>query len=79
MNMSRLDLLDFGDGKKIKKNSGYNERDLHILLSSYVYASPEFHCVTKTIYHEKTSKTKKDITNGCTQILLEFIFRLMII
>ena len=23
--------------------SGYNERDLHILLSSYVYASPEFH------------------------------------
>lgn len=39
--------------------SGYNERDLHILLSSFVYASPEFHCVTKTIYHEKTNKIKK--------------------
>lgn len=39
--------------------SGYNERDLHILLSSYVYAAPEFHCVTKTIYHEKTGKLKK--------------------
>lgn len=37
----------------------YNERDLHILLSSYVYVSPEFHCVTKTIYHEKTGKVKK--------------------
>lgn len=39
--------------------SGYNERDLHVLLSSFVYASPEFHCVTKTIYHEKTGKAKK--------------------
>lgn len=39
--------------------SGYNERDLHILLSSYVYASPDFHCVTKTIFHEKTGKAKK--------------------
>lgn len=39
--------------------SGFNERDLHILLSSYVYASPEFRCTTKTIYHEKTGKTKK--------------------
>lgn len=39
--------------------SGYNERDLHILLSSYVYASPEFHCVTKTIFHEKNRKGKE--------------------
>lgn len=39
--------------------SSYNERDLHILLSSFVYASPEFHCVTKTIYHEKTNKIRK--------------------
>lgn len=38
---------------------GYNERDLHILLSSFVYARPEFHCVTKTIYHEKSNKIKK--------------------
>lgn len=25
----------------------------------YVYASPEFRCVTKTIFHERTGKTKK--------------------
>lgn len=35
------------------------ERDLHILLSTFVYASPYFHCVTKTIFHEKTNKVKK--------------------
>lgn len=39
--------------------SGFKERDLHILLSSYVYVSPKFRCVTKTIYHERTGKTKK--------------------
>lgn len=39
--------------------TGYNERDLHVLLSSYVYANPEFRCVTKTIRHERTGKTKK--------------------
>ena len=37
----------------------YNERDLHILLSSFVYASPNFRCMTKTIFHEKTNKSKK--------------------
>ena len=49
--------------------SGYNERDLHILLSSYVYAAPEFHCVTKTIYHEKRVSRRRDIINGFIQIL----------
>ena len=34
----------------------YSERDLHILLSSFVYVNPDFHCMTKTIFHEKTSK-----------------------
>lgn len=43
----------------VSEPSGFHERDLHILLSSYVYASPEFRCVTKTIYHERTGKTKK--------------------
>lgn len=40
-------------------STGFHERDLHILLSSYVYASPEFRCVTKTIFHEKSGKAKK--------------------
>lgn len=42
-----------------EETSRYNERDLHKLLSSFVYVSPEFRCMTKTIYHEKTSKSKK--------------------
>lgn len=41
------------------KKENYNERDLHKLLSTYVNAAPEFGCKTKTIYHEKTGKTKK--------------------
>lgn len=43
----------------LQEESSYNERDLHILLSSFVYANPDFHCVTKTIHHEKTSKIQK--------------------
>lgn len=42
-----------------QEETSYNERDLHILLSSYVYVSPDFRCVTKTILHEKTSKSQK--------------------
>lgn len=38
---------------------GFNERELHILLSSFVYANPDFRCVTKTIFHEKTGKMQK--------------------
>ncbi len=37
----------------------YNERDLHILLSSFVYSNEDFSCLTKTIFHEKTPKNKK--------------------
>lgn len=49
---------DVQDGVVVEK-AKYNERDLHILLSSFVYASPDFRCVTKTIFHEKTNKTQK--------------------
>ncbi len=38
------------------------ERDLHIILSSYVRANEHFGCLTKTIYHE-VSKRKKNGVN----------------
>lgn len=39
--------------------SSFNERDLHPLLSTYVYGDSHFKCYTKTIYHEKSNKDKK--------------------
>lgn len=36
----------------------FRERDLHILLSSYVKANEHFGCLTKTIYHEISKKRK---------------------
>ncbi len=41
------------------KDEKYNERDLHILLSSFVYSNEDFNCRTKTIFHEKSPKSKK--------------------
>lgn len=58
--LKNLECEDGTDGEIVEiEPTGYNERDLHLLLSSYVYASPEFRCVTKTIFHERTGKTKK--------------------
>ena len=58
--LKNLECEDSTDGEIVEiEPTGYNERDLHLLLSSYVYASPEFRCVTKTIFHERTGKTKK--------------------
>lgn len=37
----------------------YNERDLHILLSTFVYSNPHFNCYTKTIFHENSKKNQK--------------------
>ncbi|MDR0733934.1 MAG: hypothetical protein LBF08_07760, partial [Dysgonamonadaceae bacterium] len=40
--------------KTIKTNKAYSERDLHVLLSFYVYT---YHSIyTKTIYHENSKK-----------------------
>lgn len=36
----------------------FKERDLHILLSSYVKSNEHFGCLTKTIYHEISKKRK---------------------
>lgn len=35
------------------------ERDLHALLSAYVFGDQHFLCYTKTIYHERSDKKKK--------------------
>jgi len=37
----------------------YDERDLHILLSTFVYSNPHFNCYTKTIFHENSKKHQK--------------------
>ena len=37
----------------------FHERDLHKLLSAYVFSDQHFCCYTKTIYHEKSGKKKK--------------------
>ena len=46
----------------------FKERDLHILLSSYVKANEHFGCSTKTIYHEVSKNEKMALTNGCILI-----------
>ncbi|SFL05799.1 hypothetical protein SAMN05216390_10944 [Lachnospiraceae bacterium KH1T2] len=43
----------------IYQDTKFKERDLHKLLSSFVYICPHFQCVTKTIFHEKTPHSKR--------------------
>lgn len=47
---------------KIGDVKRYSERDLHPLLSTYVYSDSHFKCYTKTIYHEKSVKKHKGET-----------------
>lgn len=37
----------------------FKERDLHKILSSFVFSNSHFKCYSKTIYHEMSSKKKK--------------------
>lgn len=37
----------------------FKERDLHKILSSFVFSDSHFKCYTKTIYHEVSSRRKK--------------------
>jgi hypothetical protein len=46
----------------VEKDTKYHERDLHPLLSTFVYADSHFKCYTKTIHHEKSRKGKKGET-----------------
>ena len=40
-------------------NQNFHERDLHPLLSTYVFGDKHFRCYTKTIYHEKSDRKPK--------------------
>ena len=42
-----------------EEKTTFSERDLHVLLSSFVQIDSHFKCETKTIYHEKSNKTVK--------------------
>lgn len=44
---------------EIKKKTTFSERDLHPLLSAYVYSDAHFKCQTKTIFHEKSLRAPK--------------------
>lgn len=54
--------LDEHEEKQEKEKAGarhnFRERDLHILLSSFVRADEHFRCLTKTIYHEVSKRGK---------------------
>ncbi len=41
------------------QKASFNERDLHILLSTFVNQDAHFNCYTKTIYHENSKKREK--------------------
>jgi len=49
---------DRQEREKIGKRHMFTERDLHILLSSFVYSDEHFKCLTKTIYHEISKREK---------------------
>ncbi|MDW7761890.1 MAG: HTH domain-containing protein [Acidobacteriota bacterium] len=50
------------ESKKPEEKTGFNERDLHPLLTYFAYANPTFNrgrsIYTKTIFHEKSQKSK---------------------
>ena len=52
--------IEKAETKQEKEKSKWNERDLHPLLTYFVYANPSFGrgrgVLTKTIYHEKSKK-----------------------
>ncbi len=43
----------------IEEKVSFKERDLHKILSSFVFSDPHFKCYTKTIYHETSKKNSK--------------------
>jgi len=52
--------IEIHERKNIKENDKFNERDLHKLLSYFVYANPSFgrgrNIFTKTIFHEYSKR-----------------------
>lgn len=56
-NIIDLNVHSFIESTKTKNEKTYNERDLHILLSSYLKSQNIF---SKTIFHEKSLNSKDD-------------------
>lgn len=58
--LKKIDYTKEKDNKKpISHNKKYHERDLHNLLTTFVYSNIHFKCYTKTIYHEKSNRSIK--------------------
>lgn len=53
-----LEKFEKAEEKKTEA-SKFKERDLHILLSSFVNADQHFKCPTKTLYHEISKRSQK--------------------
>ena len=55
-----IEKIEITESKQIKEIGHFSERELHPLLSYFVYAHPSFNrgrsVLTKTIYHEKSKK-----------------------
>lgn len=56
--VNHLNVLDEKVMEPEVNKAKFGERDLHILLSSYVKANEHFGCLTKPIYHEISKKRK---------------------
>lgn len=56
-----VQIIEKAEEKKVEKKSEFHERDLHPLLTYFVYTNPTFNrgrsIFTKTIFHEKSQKT----------------------
>lgn len=46
---------------QVEEKTSFNERDLHPLLSSFVYVDSHFNCVTRTIHHERSRKKRRGV------------------
>lgn len=55
-----IEKIEISERKNSKETGNFSERDLHPLLSYFVYANPSFNrgrnVLTKTIFHEKSKK-----------------------
>lgn len=52
-------VLQIEEAMPREKKEAFKERDLHPLLTKFVYSAPHFKCYTKTVFHEKSQKSKK--------------------
>ena len=57
LDLSALDSLDLDNSQSKKVQSGYKERDLHMLLSTYLKNSSVY---SKTIFHERSTNSDKN-------------------